>query len=59
MGIYVFSADVLYDALETLKMDNLDFGKHVIPYLIEKKILPFMVISLVATGKMSVLLIPF
>src|SRR5690554_6517897 len=37
MGIYVFSADVLYDALETLKMDNLDFGKHVIPYLIEKE----------------------
>lgn len=37
MGIYVFSADVLYEALETLNMDNLDFGKHVIPYLIKKE----------------------
>ncbi len=37
MGIYIFSADVLYETLETLSQDNLDFGKHVIPYLINKE----------------------
>jgi glucose-1-phosphate adenylyltransferase len=34
MGIYVFSAEVLYNALETIKDPNLDFGKHIIPSLI-------------------------
>lgn len=36
MGIYIFSWPVLRDALITLKdKSNLDFGKHVIPYLHE------------------------
>lgn len=34
MGIYVFNIDVLIHALETLDDENLDFGKHIIPYLI-------------------------
>jgi glucose-1-phosphate adenylyltransferase len=33
MGIYVFDTDVLLEALETVKDSNLDFGKHIIPYL--------------------------
>ncbi len=33
MGIYVFDTDVLLEALETVKDPNLDFGKHIIPYL--------------------------
>ncbi len=36
MGIYIFNTDVLIDAVENLDNENLDFGKHVIPYLIEK-----------------------
>ncbi len=33
MGIYVFNTDALLEALETVKIPNLDFGKHIIPYL--------------------------
>lgn len=36
MGIYVFNTDVLLNSLETIKEENLDFGQHVIPYLLEK-----------------------
>ncbi len=35
MGIYVFKTDVLLDAIQTVKDPNLDFGKHIIPYLLE------------------------
>jgi glucose-1-phosphate adenylyltransferase len=35
MGIYVFDAEVLYEALDTIKDPNLDFGKHIIPALIK------------------------
>lgn len=35
MGIYVFDADVLYDALNKIVDQNLDFGKHIIPTLIK------------------------
>ncbi|MBN2604739.1 MAG: NTP transferase domain-containing protein [Bacilli bacterium] len=35
MGIYVFDTDVLLDALEKVKHPELDFGKHIIPYLLE------------------------
>lgn len=37
MGIYVFNTDVLVEALETIDEEGLDFGKHVIPYLLDKK----------------------
>lgn len=36
MGIYVFSADMLYRALDTIKDPNLDFGKHILPTLIKE-----------------------
>ena len=38
MGIYVFNSKTLRDVLETMnkkKIDNSDFGKHVIPYMIK------------------------
>ncbi len=40
MGIYIFNWDVLKKALyEDQKLhDNSDFGKHIIPYLLEKKV---------------------
>jgi len=34
MGIYVFETQALIEALEHVKEENLDFGKHIIPYLI-------------------------
>ncbi len=37
MGIYVFNTDVLVESLETIDEEGLDFGKHVIPYLLDKK----------------------
>lgn len=37
MGIYVFETDVLLHAIETVKEENLDFGKHIIPYLLKDK----------------------
>lgn len=37
MGIYVFETDVLLDAIEKVQAENLDFGKHIIPYLLENK----------------------
>lgn len=36
MGIYVFNTDTLLEAIETVKDPNLDFGKHIIPYLMGK-----------------------
>ncbi len=39
MGIYVFNAKILKDVLENMqkeKLDNSDFGKHVIPYMIKQ-----------------------
>lgn len=36
MGIYVFNKDILVDTLETLDDADLDFGKHIIPYLIKR-----------------------
>ena len=36
MGIYVFDTDVLLDAITTVKEDNLDFGKHIIPHLLQE-----------------------
>ncbi len=38
MGIYVFNADILSDIVTKLEHDkikNLDFGKHVIPYMVK------------------------
>lgn len=35
MGIYLFDLDLLKDVLIKLKEEDLDFGKHIIPYLIE------------------------
>lgn len=38
MGIYIFSAKILREVLEVMnkkKIDNSDFGKHVIPYMIK------------------------
>ncbi|QMS85816.1 sugar phosphate nucleotidyltransferase [Candidatus Xianfuyuplasma coldseepsis] len=35
MGIYVFDTDVLLDAITTVEDPNLDFGKHIIPHLLE------------------------
>ena len=37
MGIYVFDTDILLEAITTVKDANLDFGKHIIPYLLEKE----------------------
>lgn len=34
MGIYVFETEVLLDAITKVKEENLDFGKHIIPYLL-------------------------
>ncbi len=36
MGIYIFNTNLLIDVLEKLNHDDLDFGKHVIPYLIKE-----------------------
>jgi glucose-1-phosphate adenylyltransferase len=36
MGIYLFDFDVLKSSLLECKNDNLDFGHHVIPYLLKK-----------------------
>lgn len=35
MGIYLFNYDLLEKVLLNIKRDDLDFGKHIIPYLIE------------------------
>ncbi|TVP94257.1 MAG: glucose-1-phosphate adenylyltransferase [Acholeplasmatales bacterium] len=35
MGIYVFDKDVLLDALTTVEAEDLDFGKHIIPHLLQ------------------------
>ncbi|AIO19166.1 Glucose-1-phosphate adenylyltransferase [Candidatus Izimaplasma bacterium HR1] len=35
MGIYVFDTDVLLDAITRIEDPNLDFGKHIIPDLLE------------------------
>jgi len=35
MGIYVFETETLLNAITTVKDENLDFGKHIIPYLLE------------------------
>ena len=37
MGIYVFTAETLYDVLENSHDSELDFGKHIIPRMIEKE----------------------
>ncbi len=37
MGIYVFDTDVLLNAIATVQNPNLDFGKHIIPYLLERE----------------------
>lgn len=37
MGIYLFNRELLIEALETVKEVDLDFGKHIIPYLIREK----------------------
>lgn len=34
MGIYVFDTKTLLDAITTVEDPNLDFGKHIIPYLL-------------------------
>jgi len=36
MGIYVFDTDVLLDAITTVEDPNLDFGKHIIPHLLQQ-----------------------
>lgn len=36
MGIYVFDTDVLLDAITRIKDPNLDFGKHIIPALLQE-----------------------
>lgn len=36
MGIYVFDTDVLLKTITEVKDPNLDFGKHIIPYLLAK-----------------------
>ena len=36
MGIYVFDTSVLLEAITKVKDPNLDFGKHIIPHLLEK-----------------------
>ncbi|MDR2822807.1 MAG: glucose-1-phosphate adenylyltransferase [Acholeplasmatales bacterium] len=35
MGIYIFDFEVLDKILKTVKNDNLDFGHHIIPYMVE------------------------
>jgi len=35
MGIYLFDFDLLKKVLLSIKQDDLDFGKHIIPHLIE------------------------
>jgi len=37
MGIYLFDFELLETLLNDLKEDDLDFGKHIIPYLIKKQ----------------------
>ena len=37
MGIYIFNTDVLLEYLESTVAEDLDFGKHIIPKLIEEK----------------------
>lgn len=37
MGIYVFDTEILLEAIQTVKDPNLDFGKHIIPYLMENE----------------------
>lgn len=37
MGIYIFNTDVLLDYLQSIVADDLDFGKHIIPKLIDEK----------------------
>lgn len=37
MGIYVFNKEVLLEALTSVKADDLDFGKHIIPYLLKDR----------------------
>jgi len=37
MGIYVFDTEVLLDAIQKVKDPNLDFGKHIIPYLLKNE----------------------
>lgn len=37
MGIYLFDRELLIESLETVKEVNLDFGKHIIPFLIQEK----------------------
>ncbi len=40
MGIYIFKSQVLIDVLEEMeqkKINNTDFGKHVIPYMLKNK----------------------
>jgi glucose-1-phosphate adenylyltransferase len=36
MGIYVFNKDVLLDYIQGMTVENLDFGKHVIPKMVEE-----------------------
>lgn len=36
MGIYLFNFSLLEELLLSIKQDDLDFGKHIIPHLIEK-----------------------
>jgi len=36
MGIYIFNVDTLVKALDTVKEVDLDFGKHIIPHLIDE-----------------------
>lgn len=36
MGIYVFNTDALLTVIEAVKDPNLDFGKHIIPYLMRE-----------------------
>ncbi|MDY0277571.1 MAG: sugar phosphate nucleotidyltransferase [Acholeplasma sp.] len=38
MGIYLFDLDVLVEVLSKVKADDLDFGKHIIPNLIEERV---------------------
>ncbi|MCF7926488.1 MAG: NTP transferase domain-containing protein [Candidatus Izimaplasma sp.] len=36
MGIYVFDTETLLEALEEVQEEDLDFGKHILPYLLKK-----------------------
>jgi len=36
MGIYVFDTDALLEAITSVEDPNLDFGKHIIPYMLTK-----------------------